>query len=134
MEYSTGENSAPQYVCVTDLNNDNRMDIVTANYGSDTVGVLLGQDNGTFANVTTYSTGINSLPWSVAVGDLNEDNIIDIVSGNYGSNYVSVFFGLGNGIFHKRRTYFTGYGSSPLSVAVDDVNNDNRLDIITANY
>ncbi|CAF3938924.1 unnamed protein product [Rotaria sp. Silwood1] len=134
MAYSTGENSLPHYVVVIDLNNDNRMDIVTANYGSNTIGVLLGQDNGTFANVTTYSTGINSLPWSVAVGDLNGDNILDIVSGNWGFTYVSVFLGLGNGIFGNTTTYFTGYDSNPISVVVGDVNNDNRLDIITANH
>ncbi len=53
--YSTGNQSTPQYQCCADLNNDNRMDIIIANLGSNCVGILLEQDNGTFANVTSYS-------------------------------------------------------------------------------
>jgi hypothetical protein len=130
--YSTGNQSTPQYQCCADLNNDNRIDIIIANYGSNCVGILLGQDNGTFANVATYSTGIGSAPWFVAVGDLNNDNHLDIVSANYGTNNVGVFLGYGNGTFADMVAYFTGINSGPISVVVGDVNNDNHLDIVTS--
>ena len=44
---------------------------------------------------------------------------------------MSVLLGYGNGSFHDQMTYSTGY--SPQSVAVGDLNNDTRLDIVVAN-
>ncbi|CAF3577317.1 unnamed protein product [Rotaria sp. Silwood1] len=133
-EFSTGNNSRPQQLCVTDLNNDNRMDIVTANLGSDSVGVLLGQGNGTFATVMTYSTGIGSSPSRLAIGDVNKDNQMDIISSNSGTDSIGVFLGHGNGTFDAVVIYSTGIGSIPNAVTVGDINNDNHLDIVTANY
>ncbi|CAF1344331.1 unnamed protein product [Rotaria sordida] len=131
-EYSTGIGSSPQYQCLADLNNDNRMDIIIANLGSDCVGVLLGQDNGTFTNIVTYSTGIGSGPWFVAVGDLNNDNHPDIVSANINTNNIGVLIGFGNGSFADVVLYFTGTNSNPISITVGDVNNDNQLDIVVS--
>ncbi|CAF5025798.1 unnamed protein product, partial [Rotaria sp. Silwood1] len=42
----------------------------------------------------TYST--DSSPWSIAVGDFNNDTILDIVVANLGSDNVGVFLGRGN--------------------------------------
>jgi hypothetical protein len=128
--YSTGDEAAPVYLCLADLNNDNRMDIVIANLGTDCVGILFGQDNGTFANVITYSTGNGSTPWFVAVGDVNNDNQLDIISVNTGTNSVGVFLGYSNGTFTDMKTYSTGIPSSPWTVAIDDINNDNYLDLV----
>lgn len=44
--YDAGVNSTPQNLATGDVNGDGRPDIVTANYGSSTVGVLLGQAGG----------------------------------------------------------------------------------------
>jgi hypothetical protein len=128
--YSTGNNSSPQYICASDLNNDSRMDIVTANRGSDSVGVLLGYGNGTFATVTTYSTGIGSAPWWVALGDVNNDNRLDIISANTGSSSIGILLGHSNGTFATVVTNSIDIGSTLYSVAVGDVNNDNRTDIV----
>ena len=59
MTYSTGAN--PSSAAVGDFNNDTRLDIVVANWDSNTVSVLLGYGNGSFANQMTYSTGSNPL-------------------------------------------------------------------------
>ena len=132
--YSTGNKSTPQYQCIGDLNSDNRMDLITANLGTDCVGVLLGQDNGTFAPVRTYSTGTGSAPWFVAIGDTNNDNHLDIVSANAGSGSVGVLLGYGNGSFSPVKTYPTGVGSTLYALTVGDVNNDNNLDIVASLY
>ncbi len=52
MTYETGNH--PFSVAVGDFNKDTRLDIVVANYGSNTVSVLLGYGNGSFANQMTY--------------------------------------------------------------------------------
>ena len=96
--------------------------------------MFLGYGNGTLKNQTTYLTGVSSSPWSVAVGDLNNDTRMDIVVANRYSNNIGVFFGDGNGTFRYSRTYSTGPLSMPLSVAVADFNKDNILDIAVDNY
>ncbi|CAF4551177.1 unnamed protein product, partial [Rotaria socialis] len=68
--YATG--SYPRSVAVVDVNSDNKPDIIVANEGSNTVGVLLNNGNGIFLTQTTYATGAN--PYSVAVVDVNSDN------------------------------------------------------------
>ena len=45
---------------VGDFNHDGCLDIVVANYGSNTIGILLGYGNGSFATIVTYSTGDDS--------------------------------------------------------------------------
>ena len=57
MTYSTGQASSPYAVTVADFNNDGRLDIAVANYGTRNVGVLLGYGNGMFAKQMTFSSG-----------------------------------------------------------------------------
>jgi hypothetical protein len=132
--YSTGGGSTPRAAVVADVNSDNNPDIIVANYGGNTVGVFLNAGNGTFLAQTTYSTGAASNPTSVAVADVNGDNKPDIVVADYTSNYVGVFLNTGNGTFLAQTTYSAGAGSNPRSVAVADVNNDNKPDIVVAEY
>ncbi|CAF3764582.1 unnamed protein product, partial [Adineta steineri] len=126
--YSVG--TKPLAVAVADVNNDNKPDIIVANYGSNTVSVLLNAGNGTFSAQTTYPVGTN--PYSVVVVDVNNDNKPDIVVANAGSNSVGVLLNAGNGTFNAQTTYTVG--TNPWSVAVFDVNSDNKPDIIVANF
>ena len=48
---------------MADLTGDGIDDIVTANYGNDTVSVLLGNGNGTFAAAANLRRGSGRLPW-----------------------------------------------------------------------
>jgi hypothetical protein len=131
--YSTGLYSSPYSVTVGDFNNDTGLDIVAANYGSDNVGVFLGYGNGSFRNQRTYSTGSGPSPYSVAVGDFNNDTLLDIVVANYSTNNLCVFLGYGNGTFTSLILFSTDYGSHPFSVVVGDFNKDEKLDFAVAN-
>jgi hypothetical protein len=131
--YSTGPSSSPYSVAAGDFNNDTQLDVVVANYDSDSVGVFLGYGNGSFANQTTYSMGSGSYPYSVAVGDFDNDFILDIVVANYGTNNLAVLRGYGNGTFGNRVLIQLEYGSHPFSVLVGDFNNDRKLDFAVAN-
>jgi len=79
--------SRPQSVAVADLNADGAPDIVTANYFSHDVSVLLGNGNGAFHDQQRFAVG--SRPFSVAVADLNADGALDIVTADL-SDDVSV--------------------------------------------
>ncbi|CAF1558042.1 unnamed protein product [Rotaria magnacalcarata] len=131
--HSTDRNSYPRSVATGNLNNDTQLDIVVANTGTNTVGIFLGYENGTFQPQTTYSTGFLSQPYSVAVGDFDNDNQLDIVVANRGTNSIGILGGYGNGTFKKVLVYSLG-SSRPVSVTVADLNNDKCLDIIVTNY
>jgi hypothetical protein len=83
--FSVGSN--PWSVALSDVNADNKPDIVTANNGSHDVSVLLGNGDGTFQAQQTF--GVGNGPYSVALADVNGDNKTDIVTAN-GLNYVMV--------------------------------------------
>jgi hypothetical protein len=89
--------------------------------------VQLGNGNGTFQAAQTYASGAG--PVSVAVGDVNGDGKLDVVTANEGDNTVSVQLGNGDGTFQPANNY--SVGSQPVSVAVGTVNG--KPDIVTAN-
>ncbi|UJR07167.1 hypothetical protein I4U23_011455, partial [Adineta vaga] len=64
---------------VTDVNNDNKMDIIFHCYLTETLNILLGNGNGTFHEMLTVSVrcfnGINSF----RIGDMNNDAQIDLI-------------------------------------------------------
>jgi FG-GAP-like repeat len=70
----------PESIALTDVNGDRKPDLVVANEGSSTVGVLLGNGDGSFQGQQAFPTG--SGPTSVAVGDVNGDGKPDLVVAN----------------------------------------------------
>ncbi|CAF3319218.1 unnamed protein product [Rotaria socialis] len=132
--FPTGNNSTPNWVAIGDLNNDGRLDLAVANYLGNNVGILLGYGNGSFAQQTTYSTGDGFDTWMITIGDLNNDNMPDILVTNYGADSVGIFFGYGDGSFTSQMIFPTGIGSKPIAAAIWDFNSDNRSDIVVVNY
>ena len=131
-EYSTGLNSTPYAIAAGDFNNDSHVDIVVANYQSNSIGVFVGHGNGSFADQATYSTGFGSGPMSVAVADLNEDGILDIAVVNYHTNSPGAFVGYGNGTFGPLIPFQFPYGSRPFFIGVADFNSDDKPDFAVA--
>ncbi|CAF1374092.1 unnamed protein product [Rotaria magnacalcarata] len=146
--FSTGYQFTPYCVDVGDFNGDNRIDIVVVNYGSDTVGVLLGygddyssnslfilfgNSDGTFGNLTVWPTGLKSRLHSAVIGDLKNDQKLDLTVTNYGLDSIGVLIGNGDGSFGNFTTYSTGFESQSYLVALGDFNNDQFLDIVATN-
>ena len=126
--------SSPVWINVGDFNRDNQPDIATTNINADSVSILLGYGNGSFASVVTYSVGTGSVPQCSCVGDFNNDNILDIAVANMGTSTIVVLFGIGDGSFLLGSAYSTGTGSTPWMLVTNDFNKDGRLDIVVANY
>ncbi len=136
--FATGAH--PDSVAVADVNGDGRPDLVVANYGAATVSVLLntaapGATTPSFATQQTFAAG--SVPFSVAVADVNGDGRPDLVVANYGAATVSVLLntaapGATTASFATQQTFPTGTG--PFAVTVADVNGDGRPDLVVANY
>lgn len=134
--YPTGQN--PQYVAVGDLNNDGAPDAVVVNNTSGTVSVLLNKHDGTgsFNQPATYAVG-TSPSWA-AIGDVNGDGKPDIIVSNVTSGTISVLLNKGDGTLQAASSYnvlpagVTGT-PSPTAVAIGDVNNDGKPDVVVAN-
>jgi hypothetical protein len=131
--YSTG-GSSPTCIAAGDFNNDKHLDIIITNRDSNNIGLLFGYGNGTFIGPITSSTGTNFTPKTLAIGDFNNDNQLDIVIGDSSTNQIGILLGLNNGTFSNMSIYFTRSGSTPSSLAVGDFNNNTYLDIVVADY
>lgn len=70
-------------------------------------------------------------PVAVAVGDLNGDSHLDVVTANLNSGTISVLLGNGDGTLQTATPYPAG--STPYFVALADFNHDGKLDAAVAN-
>jgi hypothetical protein len=135
--YATGTSSYAGGLAVADVNADGQLDVLTVDNRNFAVQILLGKGAGTFATATRYSTGPDSWPTSLSIGDVNADGKLDLVTAN--SNFfgtegtAGVLLGSGDGTFAPVITYPTGPTSAPTSIALTDVTGDGKLDIVTAN-
>ncbi len=68
----------PYYLTIGDFNRDGKLDIISANNGNATVGILLGTGTGTFGAATYYPVGSGDI--FANVGDINGDDRVDITA------------------------------------------------------
>ena len=133
-------------VAVADLNGDSFPDMVLVNGCGDgapndcpisTVGVLLGNGDGTFQAATTYVSGGFDARW-VKIGDPNGDGKLDLIVGNVcgfdktcqtSSGSLGVLLGNGDGTFQPAvASDSDGYLVAPGDLA--DINGDGKLDFV----
>jgi hypothetical protein len=88
MTYLT--DSAPQFVAVGYFNSDSLLDIIVAIPDTNNIGIFLGYGNGTFADLVTFPMHYGSLPFSVAVGDYNDDRKLDFAVVNEGTDSLEI--------------------------------------------
>jgi VCBS repeat protein/FG-GAP repeat protein len=125
----------PTSAVAADLNGDGRPDLVSTSAGYPDmfgkVSVALGNGDGTFGAWTHFDTG--SWPYSVAVGDIDEDGDLDLVTANadwYGreNGSLSILLGNGDGTFAPRTDLDAGRN---VRVAIVDLDADGHLDLVT---
>jgi Bacterial Ig-like domain (group 3)/FG-GAP-like repeat len=139
--YRSGGGGA-QSLAVADMNGDGVPDLAVANNYPSTLGILLGNSDGTFQAAVTYGSGGYGAG-SVVVADVNGDGKPDLLVANacthpfdncvnFSDGSVGVLLGNGDGTFRPAATYNSG--SYTISVAVADVDLDGKPDLVVANF
>ena len=134
----------PIHVTTADINGDNKPDLITANYALGSVSVFLnttdaGAAIASFASPVAFTSGTGTSatgPRAVASADINGDGKPDLVDVNKNENTVSVLLnttavGAGTPTFATQQIFATG--TSPVSVALADINGDGKPDMIVVN-
>ena len=141
--YATGGLTAVS-VAVGYFNGGKKIDLVVANECqasgncNGSLGILLGNGNGTFQPVQTYASG-GATAVSVATGDFNGDGKTDLVvanqcpsSGGCSNGNVGVLLGNGDGTFQQAQTYVSG-GNNTFAVTVSDLTGNGQMDLVLSN-
>lgn len=119
----------PYLIITADFNNDNALDIATANMSSDDVSILLGNGNGDFQAVKNFPIG--NTPIGIITDNFNGDSNLDIATVNFNSrtNNTTILRGDGNGNFSAPITLASGGNATVIGTA--DFNGDDTIDIVT---
>lgn len=127
-QVTTGAGTNPLALACADLNNDGKLDFVSANSSTNTISLMFG-DNSAAGVGAPLQVSVGAGPADVAIGDLNADTLPDIVTANTGSNTLSVLIATSPGVYSLPPTSIP-VGSGPNTVTLGDFNNDHKLDII----
>jgi hypothetical protein len=126
LSYDSG-GLTPVSIAAGDFNGDGKLDLAVANSGSNNVGVMLGNGDGTYQPVVLYNTGSNTT--YVIAADLNGDGVPDLAVG--AGSVVSILLGKGDGTFSSAGTFSSGDVDTP-SIAAGDFNHDGKMDLAIA--
>ena len=125
--------NGPADLAFGDVNADGNVDIMTADAVSSSISVFLGNGSGTFnAGVSYLVEPIDGFPGAcsdLALGDLNGDGMLDVVTADPDTYTITSMLNQGDGSFV--RGSFAFRDGPATDVALADLNGDNKLDLIS---
>jgi hypothetical protein len=145
--------SGPRSLVLADVNGDGKLDVLVANECSNgtncsapsSVGILLGNGDGSYQEPVTYESGGNG-SYAIAAGDVNGDGFLDVLvvndqcsSASCSGGSIGVLLGNGDGTFRAGSpvaipfsSWAGPFGEKGMPLALADFNGDGKLDIAFA--
>lgn len=129
----------PSQLEAGDMNGDGRDDLVVTNAFTDTLSVLLANDDGSLQAPRQYAVGafvagsadklipLNAFRRDLVLGDFNADGNLDVAVANTDSADVSILLGRGDGTLQPQRRFDAV--THPFSIDAGDLNADGLLDL-----
>jgi hypothetical protein len=115
-------------------------DLVVANSTSNTVSVLLGNNDGTFTEASGSPFAVGKQPSAIVIADFNGDGNLDFAVANKGDNSISVFQGNGSGgftLFPKSPFLLPNIAAStetgPVAMVTANFRNQGKPDLAVVN-
>jgi hypothetical protein len=127
----------PYDVQIADVSQDGELDVIVVNEQSHSVSVLLGNGDGSFQPAQAFAVHAapdelsfpSPTPRSLVIGDVNQDGLPDLLTGNYLNQSFAVLLGQGGGSFGNAQAFVAGNGVT--SIALGDLDGDGLLDVLT---
>jgi hypothetical protein len=132
-DFCQGSEAVSAGVVSADFNGDGIPDLAAVCHADGSVGIFLGNGDGTFTQSGSISSpeGYNAPPEDIVAGDFNGDGIPDLAV-TFGAA-VAIFLGNGDGTFTLISIENCGHSSSNSNaIAVADFNQDGILDLAVA--
>jgi hypothetical protein len=123
----------PYYVAIGDISGDGNPDLIMTHDDIHLITTLLGDGRGGFAPSPTPAFDLGSRGYEIIAANVTGDARAELVIGTEANDSVAVLLG-------SERGSYTHAAGSPYKagrsqrVAVGDVNNDGKADLITANH
>jgi hypothetical protein len=117
-------------IAVADFNGDGIPDLAVGNSGSASLGIFLGNGDGTFGAEKLISIPNDAV--SIAASDLNGDGKLDLIASQELNGSLAILAGNGDGTFAAPQ--IVPDGAFPISIAAVDVNKDGKPDLLTADF
>ena len=80
----------PDAIIVGDFNNDGKLDLAIANYGDNTITLLIGNGDGTFTPASGSPYAVGHGPSAIEAADFNGDGKLDLAVANLTDGTVSI--------------------------------------------
>jgi hypothetical protein len=129
--FATGTN--PRSIAVGDFDGNGAADLAVTNNGASSVSTLLGAGDGTFTSEAAVPVGTG--PIGIVAADFTGDGRSDLAVANSGSASVSILVrNVANNGFSDEAGSPITVSTSPINLAVADVDADGRADLAVATY
>ena len=118
---------------LVDLDADGILDIIVLDSQNSRAVVLQGRERGEFTETDEFRVAAGKAAEAVALLDVNDDSILDVITASPTSNDLAIAIGRGDGTFGPASYQPLGADQEPFALAVADLNGDDLPDVVTAN-